>query len=85
MKKISLNNLQINEDLLQFVNEEAIPGTNLDINNFWRDFDAAVHKLAPINKKLLKKRDEIQKQIDEWHLSKKGSDFEKKEYINFLN
>ena len=30
-------------------------------------------------------QDEIQKQIDEWHLSKKGSDFEKKAYINFLN
>ena len=43
-----------------------------------------VHDLAPINKKLLEKRDEIQKKIDEWHLSKKGAIFNKDEYFNFL-
>ena len=75
MKKVSINNLQISEDLFKFVNEEAIPGTNLESNKFWKDFDEAVHKLTPVNKKLLKKRDEIQKKIDEWHLSRKGNNF----------
>ena len=84
MKKVSINNLQISEDLFKFVNEEAIPGTNLESNKFWKDFDEAVHKLTPVNKKLLKKRDEIQKKIDEWHLSRKGNNFNKGEYFNFL-
>ncbi len=84
MKKIKVNNLQIDERLFDFVNKEAIPGTNLESNKFWRDFDEAVHKLQPINKKLLEKRDEIQKKIDEWHLSRKGSNLNKKEYFNFL-
>tara|TARA_B100000700_G_scaffold274769_1_gene320054 strand:+ start:1361 stop:3529 length:2169 start_codon:yes stop_codon:yes gene_type:complete len=84
MKKIKVNNLQIDERLFDFVNKEAIPGTNLESNKFWRDFDEAVHKLQPINKKLLEKRDEIQKKIDEWHLSRKGSNLDKKEYFNFL-
>jgi len=84
MKKVSVNNLQISEELLKFVNDEAIPGTDLDINKFWKGFDEAVHNLTPINKKLLKKRDDIQKKIDEWHLQKKGSNFNKDEYFNFL-
>ena len=84
MKKVSVNNLQISEELLKFVNDEAIPGTDLDINKFWKGFDDAVHNLTPINKKLLKKRDDIQKKIDEWHLQKKGSNFNKDEYFNFL-
>ena len=84
MKKVSVNNLQISEELLKFVNDEAIPGTDLDINEFWKGFDDAVHNLTPINKKLLKKRDDIQKKIDEWHLQKKGSNFNKDEYFNFL-
>ena len=84
MKKVSVNNLQISEDLFKFVNEEAIPGTNLQSNKFWKDFDEAVHRLTPINKKLLERRDEIQKKIDEWHLSRKGNNFNKDEYFNFL-
>ena len=84
MKKVSVNNLQISEELLKFVNDEAIPGTDLDINKFWKGFDDAIHNLTPINKKLLKKRDDIQKKIDEWHLQKKGSNFNKDEYFNFL-
>ena len=84
MKKIKINNLQVDEPLFKFLNEEAIPGTNINVDKFWEDFDKAVHNLAPINKELLKKRDQIQKKIDEWHLSKKGAAFEKDQYFNFL-
>ena len=84
MKKVSINNLKVDEQLIKFVNEEVIPDTNINIDNFWNGFDKAVHDLAPINKKLLKKRDEIQKKIDEWHLSKKGLGFDKNKYFSFL-
>ena len=84
MKKIKINNLQVDEPLFKFLNEEAIPGTNINVDKFWEDFDKAVHNLAPINKELLEKRDQIQKKIDEWHLSKKGAAFDKDQYFNFL-
>ena len=83
MKKIKVNNLQVNEDLIKFVNEEAVPGTNLDKDKFWKDFDEAVHTLTPVNKKLLQNRNDIQKRIDEWHLQKKGTNFNRDEYFNF--
>jgi len=84
MKRTNVNNLKVDEQLFSFVNEEAIPGTNISIDKFWSGFDKAAHNLAPINKKLLEKRNEIQKKIDEWYLSKKNAAFNKNEYFNFL-
>ncbi len=84
MKKININNLQVDEQLLKFINEEIIPGTNINVDNFWDGFAKTVNDLAPINKKLLEKRDQIQKKIDKWHLSNKGAAFDKNKYLSFL-
>jgi len=43
-----------------------------------------VHELAPINKALIEKRETIQKEIDTWHLTNKGKNLNKGEYIKFL-
>ena len=84
MKKIIINNLQVDEGLVNFINKEAIPGTNVNIDNFWNNFSEVVNELAPINKSLIKKREIIQKKIDDWHKNNKGKDFDKKEYSKFL-
>ncbi len=84
MKKIHVGNLKIDSELFEFINNEAIPNTGVESNNFWFEFEKSVHKLAAINKKLLETREEIQKKIDRWHISKKGSEFDKSEYIKFL-
>ena len=84
MNKINIGSLKVDSELAEFLNNEAIPGTDLDVDKFWSGFDEAVHQLTPINIKLLKERDDIQKKIDEWHLQKKGSNFNKEEYFNFL-
>ena len=84
MKKTAINNLKVDENLLDFIDNEVIPGTGIDPKKFWSEFDKSVHELSPKNKELIQKRDDIQKKIDQWHLSKKGSNFDKSEYINFL-
>ncbi len=84
MQKIKIGNLKIDSNLVKFVEEEIIPGTNVDAKEFWSNFDNAVHHLAPINKKLLETRQEIQGKIDRWHESKKGNNLDEKEYRNFL-
>ncbi len=84
MEKISISDLSVDENLVKFINDEAIPGTNVDVKKFWGNFSEVVNKLAPKNRNLIQKRAEIQKKIDEWHISKKESIFDKKEYINFL-
>ena len=57
------NGLKINTKLLDFVNNEIIPGTNIGSEEFWTNFGKIVHELAPINKELIQKRDNIQKKL----------------------
>ncbi len=84
MSKVKKGNLSIDSVLVDFIEKEAIPGTDTNIENFWKAFDAAVHELAPINKRLIDKRESIQKQIDDWHLANKGKVINKEEYFKFL-
>ena len=78
------NGLKINTKLFDFVNNEIIPGTNIKSEEFWNNFGNIVHELAPINKKLIQKREDIQKKIDDWHKKNKGKELNKKEYLEFL-
>ena len=84
MKIITINDLKINQTLYDFINKEVLPGTDINQENFWKDFSKVVHELSPINKSLLEKREKIQKQIDEWHLSNSREKFNKEKYTKFL-
>ena len=84
MNTIIKNKLKIKSSLYEFINNEVIPGTGIDPENFWTKFSKTVHELAPINRNLIKKREEIQKKIDSWHKNNNGTKFNKKEYINYL-
>jgi len=83
-KYIKIENLSVSEILLNFVNNELLPGTNIDSNKFWNSFEKAVHELAPKNKELLKTRDQMQKKIDKWHIDNKSKKFNSEVYENFL-
>jgi malate synthase len=84
MNIIEKNGLKINSLLFEFINNEVIPGTNINTEDFWNNFEKIVHELTPINKQLIEKREKIQKQIDEWHKKYAGEELNKKEYISFL-
>ena len=74
MTLIDKNGLKVNSILVEFINNEVIPGTNVKRDDFWNKFSSIVHELAPINKTLIEKRKIIQKLIDEWHIKNKGKD-----------
>ncbi len=86
MKKnyIDVNNLKISRELLDFVNEELLKGTDIEPEKFWLGFDKCVHELSPKNKELIKIREDIQKKIDEWHIKNKGNEIKIEEYKKFL-
>tara|TARA_Y100000591_G_scaffold3205_1_gene2701 strand:- start:131 stop:433 length:303 start_codon:yes stop_codon:yes gene_type:complete len=86
MKKnyVELNNLKISSELLKFVNDEVLKNTDISTKKFWSDFDKVVHELAPKNKSLLNKRQDLQKKIDNWHIKNKGKEFNLEEYKQFL-
>ena len=78
------NGLKINTSLLKFINNEVLPGTDIKPDEFWSNFEKTVHELAPVNKRLIQKREDIQRKIDEWHKNNKDKEFDKKEYVKFL-
>ena len=86
MKKnyIDVNNLKISSELLDFVNEELLKGTDIKPEKFWLGFDKCVHELSPKNKELIKIREDIQKKIDDWHIKNKGNEIKIEEYKKFL-
>ncbi len=84
MNYVEKNNLKIDSKLFEFINEEVIPGTNINPEDFWKNFGKIVHELTPVNKSLIEKRETIQKKIDDWHKENEGKDFNKDQYINFL-
>ena len=84
MKIVDKNGLKISSILFEFINNEVIPGTEVSTDKFWNSFAKAVTDLAPINKDLIKKREDLQRKIDDWHKSNSDKDFNKEEYLKFL-
>ena len=84
MSIIEKNGLKISSRLFDFINNEVIPGTTINSDDFWIKFSKIVHELAPLNKSLIQKREEIQKKIDAWHKQNKDKELNKKEYTEFL-
>jgi len=84
MDYISKGNLSIANILFKFVNEELLPGTDIDSEKFWNGLDKHVHELASTNKKLIEFRGILQKKIDGWHKERKGVEIDANEYLNFL-
>ena len=82
-KYIALGKSKINESLYNFVNNELAPDTGIDVEHFWNQFINSANILSKKNKFLLNKRDEIQKQIDDWHIDNKEN-FNIESYKNFL-
>ncbi|WP_422385071.1 malate synthase G [Roseibium album] len=76
--------LQVANELFEFVNEQALPGTGVDQDHFWKSLSALVHDLAPENRDLLAKRDAIQEKVDAWHRANPGTP-EMATYKTFLS
>lgn len=81
---VQVGGLQVAKVLFDFVNNEAIPGTGLTADKFWAGADKVIHDLAPKNKALLAKRDDIQARIDGWHQSRAGQAHDAAAYKAFL-
>jgi malate synthase len=81
---IKILDLSVSKILYEFVNKELLPKSGISKQRFWKGFNRVVHKLSPVNKKLIETREKIQKSIDSYHLSNKDKKFSKKNYKQFL-
>jgi malate synthase len=76
--------LNIDSTLYNLVNEQIIPGTGIEASAFWQAFESILSDLAPKNRALLVKRDDLQHQIDVWHQERVGQAIDPTEYKTFL-
>ncbi|REL36391.1 malate synthase G [Thalassotalea euphylliae] len=66
-ERISQFGLQVSKELNQFIEQQVLPLTQYNAEQFWQQAADIIHDLAPKNKQLLEKRDALQSQIDQWH------------------
>ncbi len=83
MSRIESHGLSIDTELHQFLIDKALPGTGVDPEIYFKGLSAIVHDLAPKNRTLLAKRDEMQARIDAWH-KQNGAPIDMDAYEAFL-
>ena len=82
--RILINDLHVDELLADFVANEAISGLDITAEQFWQACSNILSKHAQTNKELLAKRDELQKQIDDWFTEHAHQAFDAGAYRAFL-
>src|SRR5699024_5273233 len=82
-QRVTQAGLQIGKPLHDLI-EQALPGTGITADTFWQTLAALVAEFGPRNTALLKKRDELQAQIDDWHRVHRNERFDYGAYKQFL-
>jgi malate synthase len=81
-ERIKHGDLEIAKELYDLVANEIAPGSGVEPSAFWSAFEKVAAGLAPKNKALLAKRDDLQAKIDAWHRANPG--FDRAQYKAFL-
>jgi malate synthase len=76
--------LQVDAALAAFVESEVLVPLGKDATAFWTGFANLLGRFVPINRALLAKRDDLQAQIDAWHVARAGKPIDQAEYQTFL-
>ncbi|WP_375249208.1 malate synthase G [Sphingomonas sp.] len=76
--------LRVAERLAAFIESQALPGTGIGPDAFWRGVADLLARFAPENQALLATRDTIQAKIDAWHDARSGEPIDQPAYQAFL-
>lgn len=80
-----ISRLKVDEVLFNFLEEEVLPGLNIKSEYFWSNFSSYIKELAPINANLLEKRQNLQKQIDNYYKNTGTSEQNIDSYKKYLS
>jgi malate synthase len=83
-QRMDRHGLQVDARLAEFLERQALPGSGVAADHFWQGFSALVHELQPVNRALLARRAELQRQIDEWHIANRGTPLDMDAYRAML-
>ncbi|TCO74050.1 malate synthase G [Rhodovulum euryhalinum] len=76
--------LKVADVLAAFIEDRALPGTGIDARTFWDGLAGLVRDLTPRNRDLLAVRDQMQSQIDAWHIANRDRPHDHEAYKAFL-
>ncbi|MFN7158768.1 MAG: malate synthase G, partial [Erythrobacter cryptus] len=76
--------LAIDSRLAAFLETEVLGPLGRDVGAFWQGFAALLAELAPQNRALLARREELQAKIDAWHMARAGQPHDAAAYRAFL-
>ena len=83
-ERVQAGTLQVDSDLFDFFENEALPGSGVEPDSFWHGFEDMVREFAPRNHALLERRAELQSRIDAWLKERRGQSFSLASYRAFL-
>ena len=83
-KYVVKNDLKVSEQLVEFIESKALPGSGVEADAFWSGLSDVVHQMGPRNRALLEKRETIQAQIDAWHVQHRNENHDAAAYKAFL-
>ena len=84
MARVTRADLQVEDCLVRFVEDQALPGTGVTGPAFWAGFSDLVHEMGPRNRALLARRDALQASIDGWHITHRNMAHDPDAYAAFL-
>ena len=76
--------LSVEEGLVDFIENTALPDTGVSQNNFWLGLSSLIKEMTPENRKLLRVREELQDKIDKWHVARLGQPHDHVAYKSYL-
>jgi len=83
-ERVERQGLQVAADLAVFIEDRALPGTGVMSETFWAGLARLVTELGSKNRAFLATREEMQGQIDAWHLARRGKPHDAAAYETFL-
>ncbi len=83
-RRVATHGLSVSAGLHQMIEREALPGTGIAADRFWQGLADLVHTQGPKNAALLERRAQLQLQIDQWHLDRKGQPHDAQAHQAFL-
>ena len=83
-KRLMRCDLSVDKSLVAFVENLALPGTGISEDRFWLGLSSLIKQMTPINRRLLGVREELQSQIDNWHMDRRGNPHDHDGYKNYL-
>ena len=82
--RVEKSRLQVDTALAAFIEQDVLAPLGKDAAAFWAGFAAMLDRFVPAGRALLAKRDDLQAQIDAWHLARAGEPIDPQAYQAFL-